>query len=207
MEASAHMNLNGHRQHEPAALNLKNDQRQISSSDIRDDSSPHPTLESLRDRSPDRLSLQQPSRDNCDRRRPQEEDNTRLKKMASQLVVKTVSPFLKEHIPGLYAPIGKENIKAGSKSPATWTRVKDPNTRYCYRHRPDSKCRRAADETKMGFIQSVSFLQCMTWLAGKMVADSFLFSFRNSTVSQTPIKRPSLTYGLYFLLRRRSSET
>jgi F-box/WD-40 domain protein MET30 len=85
--------------------------------------------------------MDQPSRDNCDRRRPQEEDNSRLvKKMPSSLVGKTVSPFLKEHIPGLYAPIGK---KEGG----------DPNTRYCYRHRPDSKCRRAADESKMGTIQ------------------------------------------------------
>ncbi|KAG6006717.1 hypothetical protein E4U54_000130 [Claviceps lovelessii] len=97
---------------------------------------------------------QQPSRDNCDRRRPQEEDNTRLKKMASELMVKTVSPFLKEHIPGLYAPIGKDNIRADSTSPATWVRTKDSNTKFCYRHRPDSKCRRAADESKMGFIQS-----------------------------------------------------
>lgn len=90
------------------------------------------------------------------------EDNTRLKKMASELVVKTVSPFLKEHIPGLYAPIGKGNIKADSTSPATWARTKDPNTKFCYRHRPDSKCRRAADESKMGFIQSVSIHGRMT---------------------------------------------
>ncbi|KAM4057202.1 WD domain, G-beta repeat domain-containing protein [Hirsutella rhossiliensis] len=87
-------------------------------------------------------------RDTCDRRRPQEEDNTRLKKMSSNLVGKAVSPFLKEHIPGLYAPVGK-----GAIDDAADSRAKDPNTRYCYRHRPDSKCRRAADETKMGFIQ------------------------------------------------------
>lgn len=96
------------------------------------------------------------------------EDNTRLKKMASELVVKTVSPFLKEHIPGLYAPIGKGNIKADSTSPATWARTKDPNTKFCYRHRPDSKCRRAADESKMGFIQSVS-------IHGRMPAIEGLF--------------------------------
>jgi len=98
-------------------------------------------------------TTQQPLRDNCDRRRPQEVDNTRLKKMPSELVGKTVSPFLKEHIPGLYAPVGKGN-KDDASDP-TAIRKKDPNTRYCYRHRPDSKCRRAADETKMGFIQSV----------------------------------------------------
>jgi F-box/WD-40 domain protein MET30 len=38
----------------------------------------------------------------------------------------------------------------------TVVRKKDPNSKFCYRHRPDSKCRRAADESKMGFIQSVS---------------------------------------------------
>ncbi|KAF5129801.1 uncharacterized protein G6M90_00g017440 [Metarhizium brunneum] len=152
METFAH--LNGHRQHASAALTPNHDQNHLSSSNTRDDIAPDPLVESPSSPSPDLPPAQQPSRDNCDRRRPQEEDNTRLKKMASELVVKTVSPFLKEHIPGLYAPVGKDNTKTGAKSPATWTRIKDPNTKFCYRHRPDSKCRRAADETKMGFIQS-----------------------------------------------------
>ena len=96
-------------------------------------------------------SLQHLSRDTCDRRRPQEEDDSRLVKMPSDLAGKTVSPFLKEHIPGLYAPIGKAND-------ALPDRNKDPNSRYCYRHRPDSKCRRAADESKMGTIQRVCLM-------------------------------------------------
>ncbi|KAM7183934.1 hypothetical protein V8F33_013284 [Rhypophila sp. PSN 637] len=67
--------------------------------------------------------------------------------MSSSLIGKTVTPFLKEHIPSIYAPIGKlQNEEAA--------REKEPNTRYCYRHRPDSKCRRAADEAKMIMIQS-----------------------------------------------------
>lgn len=156
MDSPAH--LNGHRQHESAVPSVNNDHHHHASSDIQDAGSPDPTFESLSAASADHTSAQQPSRDNCDRRRPQEEDNTRLKKMSSELVVKTVSPFLKEHIPGLYAPVGKDYAKTGTKSPATWTRMKDPNTRFCYRHRPDSKCRRAADETKMGFIQSVSYM-------------------------------------------------
>ncbi|GJN69209.1 E3 ubiquitin ligase complex SCF subunit scon-2 [Purpureocillium lilacinum] len=101
----------------------------------------------------DSSTNQQALRDNCNRRRPQDEDHdhARLKKMPSELLTKTVSPFLKEHIPGIYAPIGKGNNKETTDlTPAR----KDPNTRFCYRHRPDSKCRRAADETKMGFIQS-----------------------------------------------------
>ncbi|KFA66074.1 hypothetical protein S40285_08145 [Stachybotrys chlorohalonatus IBT 40285] len=100
---------------------------------------------------------QQLSRDNCDRRRFEEEDDSRLVKMPSDLVGKTVSPFLKEHIPGIYAPVGKTStgvindttLDASSASAPN----KDSNSRYCYRHRPDSKCRRTADEKKMGFIQ------------------------------------------------------
>ncbi|RCI14851.1 hypothetical protein L249_6512 [Ophiocordyceps polyrhachis-furcata BCC 54312] len=95
----------------------------------------------------------QPSRESCDRRRHQEDDKTRIVKMSSHLVGKAVSPFLKEHIPGIYAPIAKAVLDDADSSVDAATRAKDPNTRYCYRHRPDSKCRRAADETKMGFIQ------------------------------------------------------
>ena len=79
--------------------------------------------------------------------------------MPSELVGKTVSPFLKEHIPGLYAPVGKDVAKDGYLGSSDGaSKAKDSNTRFCYRHQPDSKCRRAADETKMGFIQSVSHL-------------------------------------------------
>ncbi|KAF4977410.1 hypothetical protein FZEAL_6055 [Fusarium zealandicum] len=99
-------------------------------------------------------SQQQPSKDNCDRTRSDEGLNPRLIKMPSDLVGKTVSPFLKEHIPGLYAPFGKaKQVLPLSPSPNP-IRKKDPNSKFCYRHRPDSKCRRAADESKMGFIQS-----------------------------------------------------
>ncbi|KAI2780175.1 WD40 repeat-like protein [Daldinia loculata] len=91
-----------------------------------------------------------PSRDNCNRRRPEDaEDSSRLPNMSQQLMGQSVTPFLREHIPGLYAPIGKPDLP----SMAAIT-TKDPNSKYCYRHRPDSKCRRAADETKMGLIQS-----------------------------------------------------
>ncbi|KAI1052527.1 hypothetical protein LB507_007680 [Fusarium sp. FIESC RH6] len=99
---------------------------------------------------------QQPSKNNCDRHRSEQEINPRLVKMPSELVGKTVSPFLKEHIPGLYAPFGKAKAAMPLSPPSTLTTIpkKDPNSKFCYRHRPDSKCRRAADESKMGFIQS-----------------------------------------------------
>ena len=104
---------------------------------------------------------QQPSKNNCDRHRSEQEINPRLVKMPSELVGKTVSPFLKEHIPGLYAPFGKAKAAMPLSPPSTLTTIpkKDPNSKFCYRHRPDSKCRRAADESKMGFIQSVSISQ------------------------------------------------
>ncbi|KAI1863524.1 hypothetical protein JX265_008741 [Neoarthrinium moseri] len=91
-----------------------------------------------------------PSRDNCDRRRPNEEDSSRLPNMSQQLASQAVTPFLREHIPGLYAPIGKPDFSSNVNS----NNIKDPSSKFCYRHRPDSKCRRAADESKMGAIQS-----------------------------------------------------
>ena len=90
-----------------------------------------------------------PSKANCDRRRPtEEEDASRLPNMSQQLTGQMVTPFLREHIPGIYAPIGKPESLAMVNN-------KDPNSKYCYRHRPDSKCRRAADESKMALIQRV----------------------------------------------------
>ena len=66
--------------------------------------------------------------------------------MSASLIGKTVAPFLKEHIPSLYAPVGKSRNEESA-------RETEPNTKYCYRHRPDSKCRRSADEAKMVNIQ------------------------------------------------------
>lgn len=89
---------------------------------------------------------------NCDRRRPEEEqeDKSRLVNMSSSLVGQTVTPFLREHVPSLYAPVSKiESAYLNEPS-----RQKEYNSKYCYRHRPDSKCRKAADENKMAMIQS-----------------------------------------------------
>jgi F-box and WD-40 domain protein MET30 len=70
--------------------------------------------------------------------------------MSPQLIGKTMTPFMKSYIPSLYAPLTK-TIKDEDVNPGSHL---DANTRYCYRHRPDSKCRRAADESKMVAIQS-----------------------------------------------------
>lgn len=93
-----------------------------------------------------------PSRDNCDTRRPDEDGASRLPSMAQQLMGQTaVQPYLKEYIPSNYAPMsGKVNLLAMANS-----RTIAPSSKVCYRHRPDSKCRKAADESKMSMIQKV----------------------------------------------------
>lgn len=60
----------------------------------------------------------------------------------------TVAPFLTRHIPQQYAPLGGLNSSQGKAS-------KDPNSRFCYRHRPDLLCRRQADEPSMDQLQRV----------------------------------------------------
>jgi F-box/WD-40 domain protein MET30 len=94
----------------------------------------------------------QPSRDNCDRSRHQQPSALSRPTVAPELMGKAVTPFLRDHIPGLYAPLNKLDQQASTDT----TPNKDSNTKFCYRHRPDAKCRKVADETKMAKIQSVS---------------------------------------------------
>ncbi|KAI5787036.1 quinon protein alcohol dehydrogenase-like superfamily [Peziza echinospora] len=59
----------------------------------------------------------------------------------TESVSKDVAPFLTKHIPEQYASAPpQEDSQQG-------------NTRYCYRHRPDVKCRRQADEITMDSLQ------------------------------------------------------
>jgi len=66
----------------------------------------------------------------------------------SELAGKAVAPFLAQHIPEQYAPLGGPGQTAGVVT-------KDPNSKYCYRHRPDLKCRRQANEPSMDQLQRV----------------------------------------------------
>ena len=68
---------------------------------------------------------------------------------SSKQAGQTVAPFLAKHIPEQHAPAG------GLDTPGNG-RMKDPNTKYCYRHRPDLKCRRQANEPSMDHLQHVS---------------------------------------------------
>lgn len=84
--------------------------------------------------------------DNC-RADHDHSDPTIAISSTSKLAGQTVAPFLAKHIPEQYAPPGHPQSSSISR--------KDPNTKYCYRHRPDSKCRRTADEPTMENLQRV----------------------------------------------------
>ena len=94
-------------------------------------------------------AAQRPSavKDNCD----DERERISLSAM-SKAAEQNVAPFLAKYIPGQYAP-GR-----GLEGPNRDRQPRDPNTTYCYRHRPDNKCRRQADDTAMGQLQQVSLL-------------------------------------------------
>jgi F-box/WD-40 domain protein MET30 len=69
----------------------------------------------------------------------------------STLADQNVAPFLAKHIPEQYAPLGQLKLdEPRDKSNA--------NSKYCYRHRPDLKCRRQADEPSMDQLQRVSVI-------------------------------------------------
>jgi F-box/WD-40 domain protein MET30 len=83
--------------------------------------------------------------DNCDGRK---EDMTSTKTISTtaRMAGQTVAPFLQKHIPEVFGPGGVQQRAASHPQ-------KDPSTKYCYRHRPDSKCRRTADEPSMENLQ------------------------------------------------------
>ncbi|KAI9710002.1 MAG: hypothetical protein M1820_003080 [Bogoriella megaspora] len=63
-----------------------------------------------------------------------------------------VAPFLKDHIPEQYKPGGRPTSSSDNlASPQT---PSGNNTKYCYRHRPDLKCRRQANEPSMEQLQN-----------------------------------------------------
>ena len=81
-------------------------------------------------------------KDNCD----DEKSNISISTSSKQ-AGQTVAPFLAKHIPGQYAPAGLEMS----------AQAKESKTKYCYRHRPDLKCRRQANEPSMEELQNVCY--------------------------------------------------
>ena len=62
----------------------------------------------------------------------------------------TVAPFLAKHIPMQYNPLGNPQ----QPQPNDTDLPSDSNSRFCYRHRPDIKCRRQANEPSMEQLQN-----------------------------------------------------
>lgn len=60
-----------------------------------------------------------------------------------------MTAYLKEHVPNTYQPLGS-SVKSPSHGHTGL------NSKYCYRHRPDLKCRRPANQPSMDQLQHVS---------------------------------------------------
>lgn len=116
---------------------------------------PYRTFEEDVENTADMLEAgQPPSKDNCARDREHDtSDSTITLSSTNKVAGKTVAPFLARHIPEQYAPQGIQP-KRNDISEKDALR-KNPNTKYCYRHRPDSKCRRTVDEPTMENLQRV----------------------------------------------------
>jgi hypothetical protein len=69
----------------------------------------------------------------------------------TKLAENSVAPFLAQHIPAHHALLGEsdQSHQVGPKG------AEKSNTKYCYRHRPDLKCRRLVDEPSMDQLQRV----------------------------------------------------
>jgi len=73
-------------------------------------------------------------------------DHDKSKKME-----KMITPYLAQHIPHQYNPLGANGDGQDERPPTA-------NTKFCYRHRPDLLCRRQADEPSMEQLQEVCLL-------------------------------------------------
>ena len=82
---------------------------------------------------------------------------------ATENVGRDVGPFLSKHIPQQYAPQGPSGQEQSQLDGD-----EKGNTKYCYRHRPDIKCRRQADELTMEQLQKVFFFFFFTGFNGKL---------------------------------------
>ncbi|EME45614.1 hypothetical protein DOTSEDRAFT_71345 [Dothistroma septosporum NZE10] len=79
-----------------------------------------------------------------------EEHNINMMHTTSKHADMTVAPFLSEHIPIQYNPTNASE----STNPHLHHEASKVNTKFCYRHRPDLKCRRQANEPSMDQLQN-----------------------------------------------------
>lgn len=82
-----------------------------------------------------------------------QENNTSVKDNASNKLKKMITPYLAQHIPHQYNPLGGDINGVPANANA--------NTKFCYRHRPDLLCRRQADEPSMEQLQKVRLQLCL----------------------------------------------
>ena len=76
----------------------------------------------------------------------------------SKLAEQAIAPFLAKHSPTQYNPVG-HLIPQPKSDDHKHDHHQDPsNTKFCYRHRPDLKCRRQANEPSMEQLQNVCLL-------------------------------------------------
>ncbi|KAL5433287.1 hypothetical protein PMIN07_009401 [Paraphaeosphaeria minitans] len=73
-----------------------------------------------------------------------DQNSSFMNKSASTKIEKMIAPYLAQHIPQQYNPLG------GGGEPHVSGHT---NTKYCYRHRPDMLCRKQADEPTMEQLQ------------------------------------------------------
>ena len=118
---------------------------------------------------------------------------------SARLAGQTVAPFLAKHIPDQYAPLG------GAEGQPEGPPNANNDTKYCYRHRPDSKCRRQADEPSMDQLQSVRRAVFSTGLRALFLMSLTLTS--NWRPLHKPINRALPTCGPCSPLLLRNSES
>lgn len=90
------------------------------------------------------------------------EDSEEAQANKSKKIEKMITPYLAQHIPHQYNPLGATGGRQDERPPTA-------NTKFCYRHRPDLLCRRQADEPSMEQLQDVSVLlplpnRLLTWI-------------------------------------------
>jgi len=103
---------------------------------------------------------------------------------SSRHAEKTVAPFLTEHIPTQYNPMGAA-LRTSNQSPQEPSDdAKNTSTKFCYRHRPDLKCRRQVNEPSMEQLQNE--------LASLSQSDQQAISHVWSLFSASPAKHRNL---------------
>lgn len=99
---------------------------------------------------------------------------------------RTIAPYFTKHIPMQYNPVGAQRGTVASlqEQEEDPLQLGETNTKFCYRHRPDMKCRRQANEPSMDQLQ--------TGLASLTQSDQQAISHVWSLFSAAPAKHRNL---------------